>query len=142
MQRDDTQVFDEPLYASYLTTTGQDRPYRSLVLQAQPSDGEGHRNQGLKEGGGEVLCKTAGASASQDRLCRSLMLQARPSDRLVAWGRGCQCCQRERLAAARDDAGVITASLEALPVEVLTVLSCHISSLRKLSGSIVITLQL
>lgn len=82
MQRDDTQVFDEPLYASYLTTTGQDRPYRSLVLQAQPSDGEGHRVQGLKEGvGGAVQDRSGrGAMWGQGRLRRSFILQAQPSD--------------------------------------------------------------
>ncbi|KAG2433280.1 hypothetical protein HXX76_008347 [Chlamydomonas incerta] len=38
-QRADTAVLDEPLYASYLTVTGLPRPYRDLVLAAQPTDG-------------------------------------------------------------------------------------------------------
>ncbi|KAF8057631.1 branched-chain-amino-acid aminotransferase-like protein 1 [Scenedesmus sp. PABB004] len=37
-QRSDTQVLDEPLYASYLAITGAARPYRDLVLAAQDDD--------------------------------------------------------------------------------------------------------
>ncbi|KAI3431784.1 hypothetical protein D9Q98_010538 [Chlorella vulgaris] len=49
-QRDDTQVLDEPLYASYLTLTGAPRPYTDLVLQSQ--DGNGNRMlRSLMEGG-------------------------------------------------------------------------------------------
>lgn len=32
-QRDDTQVLDEPLYASYLKLTGLERPYLDQVTQ-------------------------------------------------------------------------------------------------------------
>eukprot|EP00798_Chlamydomonas_sp_ICE-L_P021414 gene21414-28372_t len=39
-QRSDTTVLDEPLYASYLKTTGHQRPYLDLVFKAQDSDGE------------------------------------------------------------------------------------------------------
>ncbi|KAI8474362.1 MAG: hypothetical protein J3K34DRAFT_453502, partial [Monoraphidium minutum] len=38
-QRSDTQVLDEPLYASYLKLTGLPRPYREQVLAAQEQDG-------------------------------------------------------------------------------------------------------
>lgn len=38
-QRSDTEVLDEPLYASYLKLTGMPRPYLDLVLSAQDSDG-------------------------------------------------------------------------------------------------------
>lgn len=32
LQRDDTEVLDEPLYASFLKATGFDRPYRDELL--------------------------------------------------------------------------------------------------------------
>ena len=32
LQRDDTEVVDEPLYAHYLSVTGVDRPYRQELL--------------------------------------------------------------------------------------------------------------
>lgn len=39
-QRDDTAVFDEPLYAHYLTTTGIDHPGKDEILESQNNDGE------------------------------------------------------------------------------------------------------
>jgi Sulfotransferase domain len=39
-QRDDTVVFDEPLYAHYLKTTGIHHPGKEEILQAQDNDGE------------------------------------------------------------------------------------------------------
>jgi hypothetical protein len=38
-QRDDTTVFDEPLYAHYLRVSGRDHPGRDEVLAAQDNDG-------------------------------------------------------------------------------------------------------
>ncbi|KAK9809273.1 hypothetical protein WJX72_012545 [[Myrmecia] bisecta] len=38
-QRSDTQVLDEPLYASFLRVTGAERPYRDQVLAEQENDG-------------------------------------------------------------------------------------------------------
>ncbi|HSR66456.1 MAG TPA: sulfotransferase family protein [Acidobacteriota bacterium] len=38
-QRDDTRVFDEPLYAHYLAVTGVDHPGREAVLADQDRDG-------------------------------------------------------------------------------------------------------
>ncbi|KAM1526034.1 hypothetical protein ACFX15_010034 [Malus domestica] len=34
--RDDTEVLDEPLYATFLQVTGSDRPYREEVLSKMP----------------------------------------------------------------------------------------------------------
>lgn len=39
-QRDDTLVFDEPLYAHYLKITGSDHPGKEEILQSQQTDGE------------------------------------------------------------------------------------------------------
>ena len=39
-QREDTQVFDEPLYAHYLKVSGAIHPGRETVLQALENDGE------------------------------------------------------------------------------------------------------
>ena len=39
-QRDDTVVFDEPLYAHYLRTIGIQHPGNEEILQAQENDGE------------------------------------------------------------------------------------------------------
>ena len=39
-QREDTQVFDEPLYAHYLKVSGAIHPGREKVLQALENDGE------------------------------------------------------------------------------------------------------
>lgn len=39
-QRDDTIVFDEPLYAHYLKSTGIHHPGKQEILQAQENDGE------------------------------------------------------------------------------------------------------
>jgi sulfotransferase family protein len=39
-QRDDTIVFDEPLYAHYLKVTGIDHPGKEEILQSQNNDGE------------------------------------------------------------------------------------------------------
>src|ERR1700749_1992611 len=39
-QRDDTVVFDEPLYAHYLSSTGIIHPGNEEILQAQDNDGE------------------------------------------------------------------------------------------------------
>jgi sulfotransferase family protein len=39
-QRDDTIVFDEPLYAHYLKVTGSDHPGKEEILQSQNNDGE------------------------------------------------------------------------------------------------------
>lgn len=39
-QRDDIEVFDEPLYANFLQVTGAKRPYREEVLSKMESDGE------------------------------------------------------------------------------------------------------
>jgi hypothetical protein len=39
-QRSDTEVFDEPLYAHYLTVSGAQHPGREEVLAAQECDGE------------------------------------------------------------------------------------------------------
>nr|XP_028957298.1 branched-chain-amino-acid aminotransferase-like protein 2 isoform X2 [Malus domestica] len=38
-QRDDMEVLDEPLYATFLQVTGFDRPYREKVLSKMESDG-------------------------------------------------------------------------------------------------------
>ncbi len=38
-QRPDTRVFDEPLYAHYLKTTGADHPGKEEILQEQENDG-------------------------------------------------------------------------------------------------------
>lgn len=38
-QRDDMEVLDEPLYASFLQATGVDRPYREDLLSKMESDG-------------------------------------------------------------------------------------------------------
>ncbi|KDP23546.1 hypothetical protein JCGZ_23379 [Jatropha curcas] len=38
-QREDTEVLDEPLYATFLKVTGLDRPYRAEVLSTMESDG-------------------------------------------------------------------------------------------------------
>ena len=38
-QREDTQVFDEPLYAHYLKKTGANHPAREEVLQSLENDG-------------------------------------------------------------------------------------------------------
>lgn len=37
LQRDDTEVLDEPLYAHYLRVTGVDRPYREELLSKMVS---------------------------------------------------------------------------------------------------------
>ena len=39
-QRDDTIVFDEPLYAHYLKVTGIHHPGKEEILQSQDNDGE------------------------------------------------------------------------------------------------------
>jgi hypothetical protein len=39
-QRDDTTVFDEPIYAHYLRVTGREHPGRDEVLTSQDPDGE------------------------------------------------------------------------------------------------------
>ena len=39
-QRDDTTVFDEPIYAHYLRVTGREHPGRDEVLTSQNPDGE------------------------------------------------------------------------------------------------------
>ena len=39
-QREDTQVFDEPLYAHYLKVSGENHPSREEVLQSLENDGE------------------------------------------------------------------------------------------------------
>ena len=39
-QREDTQVFDEPLYAHYLKVSGAQHPAREQVLQALENDGD------------------------------------------------------------------------------------------------------
>tara|TARA_B110000211_G_C14076439_1_gene552318 strand:- start:1174 stop:1836 length:663 start_codon:yes stop_codon:yes gene_type:complete len=39
-QREDTQVFDEPLYAHYLKVSGAQHPVREQVLQALENDGD------------------------------------------------------------------------------------------------------
>ena len=39
-QRDDTTVFDEPIYAHYLRATGREHPGRDEVLASQDPDGE------------------------------------------------------------------------------------------------------
>ena len=39
-QRSDTRVFDEPLYAHYLRTTGIDHPGRAETMASQPVDGQ------------------------------------------------------------------------------------------------------
>tara|TARA_B100000678_G_scaffold147650_1_gene123268 strand:- start:1024 stop:1689 length:666 start_codon:yes stop_codon:yes gene_type:complete len=39
-QRDDTTVFDEPIYAHYLRVTGREHPGRDEVLASQDPDGE------------------------------------------------------------------------------------------------------
>ena len=39
-QRDDTTVFDEPIYAHYLRVTGREHPGRGEVLASQDPDGE------------------------------------------------------------------------------------------------------
>ena len=38
-QREDTQVFDEPLYAHYLKVSGENHPSREEVLQSLENDG-------------------------------------------------------------------------------------------------------
>ena len=38
-QRNDTTVYDEPLYAHYLTVTGREHPGAAEVIASQPSDG-------------------------------------------------------------------------------------------------------
>ena len=39
-QRSDTEVFDEVLYAHYLSETGIDHPGRKIIMQTQDNDGE------------------------------------------------------------------------------------------------------
>ena len=39
-QRPDTLVFDEPLYAHYLQTSGSQHPGRKDILRSQETDGE------------------------------------------------------------------------------------------------------
>ncbi|KAF9618343.1 hypothetical protein IFM89_000978 [Coptis chinensis] len=39
-QRDDTEVFDEPLYANFLRVTGVERPYREELLSKMDADGD------------------------------------------------------------------------------------------------------
>ncbi|XP_031405961.1 branched-chain-amino-acid aminotransferase-like protein 1 isoform X2 [Punica granatum] len=39
-QRDDTEVLDEPLYATFLQVTGAERPYREDVLSKMENDGD------------------------------------------------------------------------------------------------------
>ena len=39
-QREDTQVFDEPLYAHYLKVSGENHPAREEVLQSLENDGD------------------------------------------------------------------------------------------------------
>jgi len=38
-QREDTVVYDEPLYAHHITISGEDRPYKELLLASQENDG-------------------------------------------------------------------------------------------------------
>lgn len=66
-QRDDMEVLDEPLYATFLQVTGFDRPYREDVLSKMESDG----NKVVKD----IIY---GPGRKKHRLCKHIAKQRVP----------------------------------------------------------------
>lgn len=55
---------DEPLYASFLTHTGADRPYKSLVLEQQNADGNAVVSEWLARGQQQATTPSSPSSAA------------------------------------------------------------------------------